>query len=154
MTPVWDALTPIGKGQLGLILARPRPAKTSLLQHIAQAVAQNHPEMHLIMLLIDERPEEVTDMRRTIKGEVVASSSDRDTGSHIRTAELVVERGKRLAEQGKQVFVLLDSLTRLARAYNKSVGTSGRTMSGGIDSRAMDTPRRLFGSARVFDEGG
>src|SRR5262249_37260377 len=115
-TRVMDLLTPIGKGQRGLIVAPPRTGKTILLQHIAQAVAQNHPEMHVIMLLIDERPEEVTEMRRTIKGEVVASSSDRDTASHVRTAELVVERGKRLAEQGKQAFVLLDSLTRLARA--------------------------------------
>src|SRR5216110_443383 len=151
---VMDLLTPVGKGQRGLIVAPPRTGKTMLLQHIAQAVVRNHPEMHLILLLIDERPEEVTEMRRTIKGEVIASSSDRDTASHLRLAELVVERGKRLAEQGKQAFVLLDSLTRLARAYNKSVGNSGRTMSGGIDSRAMDTPRRLFGSARVFDEGG
>ena len=149
-----DLLTPIGKGQRGLIVAPPRTGKTILLQHIAQAVAQNHPEMHLIMLLIDERPEEVTEMRRTVKGEVIASSSDRDTASHVRMAELVVERAKRLAEQGKQVFVLLDSLTRLARAYNKNVGNSGRTMSGGIDIRAMEMPKRLFGTARVFEEGG
>jgi transcription termination factor Rho len=106
------------------------------------------------MLLIDERPEEVTDMRRTIRGEVIASSNDRDSTSHARTAELVVERAKRLAEQGKQVFVLLDSLTRLARAYNKNVGNSGRTMSGGVDVRALEVPKRLFGSARVFEEGG
>jgi transcription termination factor Rho len=153
-TRVMDLLTPIGKGQRGLIVAPPRTGKTILLQHIAQAVAVNHPEMHIIMLLIDERPEEVTEMRRTVKGEVVGSSSDRDTAAHIRTAQLVVERAKRLAEQGKQAFVLLDSLTRLARAYNKSVGNSGRTLSGGIDSRAMDVPRRMFGSARVFEEGG
>src|SRR5437588_268303 len=153
-TRVMDLLAPIGKGQRGLIVAPPRTGKTILLQHIAQAVATNHPEMVLIMLLIDERPEEVTEMRRTIKGEVVASSSDRDTAAHIRLAQLVVERAKRLAEQGKQSFVLLDSLTRLSRAYNKSVGNSGRTMSGGIDSRAMEVPRRLFGSARVFEEGG
>jgi transcription termination factor Rho len=153
-TRVMDLLAPIGKGQRGLIVAPPRTGKTILLQHIAQAVAKNHPEMQLFMLLIDERPEEVTEMRRTIKGEVVASSSDQDTASHIRLAELVVERAKRLAEQGKQAFVLLDSLTRLARAYNKNVGNSGRTMSGGIDSRAMEVPRRLFGTARVFEEGG
>jgi transcription termination factor Rho len=153
-TRVMDLLTPIGKGQRGLIVAPPRTGKTILLQHIAQAVVRNHPEMHLMMLLIDERPEEVTEMRRTVKGEVIASSSDRDTASHVRTAELVVERAKRLAEQGKQVFVLLDSLTRLARAYNKSVGNSGRTMSGGIDIRALEVPKRLFGTARVFDEGG
>jgi transcription termination factor Rho len=110
--------------------------------------------MHLIMLLIDERPEEVTDMQRTVRGEVIASSSDRDSTSHARTAELVVERAKRLAEQGRQVFVLLDSLTRLARAYNKNVSNSGRTMSGGVDVRALEVPKRLFGCARVFEEGG
>jgi transcription termination factor Rho len=153
-TRVMDMLTPIGKGQRGLIVAPPRTGKTILLQHIAQAVLHNHPEMHLIMLLIDERPEEVTDMRRTIKGEVIASSSDRDTSNHLRTAELVLERAKRLAEQGKSVFVLLDSLTRLSRAYNKNAGNSGRTMSGGIDIRAMEVPRRLFGNARAFEEGG
>jgi transcription termination factor Rho len=153
-TRVMDLLTPIGKGQRGLIVAPPRTGKTILLQHIAQAVAKNHPEMHVIMLLIDERPEEVTEMRRTVKGEVVASSSDRDSTSHVRTAELVVERAKRLAEQGKQAFVLLDSLTRLARAYNRNVRDSGRTMSGGIDIRALEVPKRLFGSARVFEEGG
>src|SRR5216683_1460084 len=151
---VMDMLTPIGKGQRGLIVAPPRTGKTILLQHIAQAVTRNHPEMYLMMLLIDERPEEVTEMRRTVKGEVVASSSDRDSASHARTAELVVERAKRLAERGQAVFVLLDSLTRLARAYNKNVGTSGRTLSGGIDIRALDIPKRLFGSARVFEEGG
>ena len=153
-TRVMDLLTPIGKGQRGLIVAPPRSGKTVLLQHIAQAVAKNHPEMHLIVLLVDERPEEVTEMRRTVKGQVIASSSDRDATSHIRTAELVVERAKRLAEQGKQAFVLLDSLTRLARAYNKNTGSGGRTMSGGVDSRALDVPKRLFGAARVFDEGG
>ena len=153
-TRVMDMLTPIGKGQRGLIVAPPRTGKTILLQHIAQAVARNHPEMHVMMLLVDERPEEVTEMRRTVKGEVIASSSDRDTASHVRTAQLVVERAKRLAEQGKQAFVLLDSLTRLARAYNKNVGNSGRTMSGGIDIRALEVPKRLFGSARVFEEGG
>jgi transcription termination factor Rho len=153
-TRVMDLLTPIGKGQRGLIVAPPRTGKTILLQHIAQAVAANHPEMHLIMLLIDERPEEVTEMRRTVKGEVVGSSSDRDTSAHIRTAQLVMERAKRLAEQGKEVFVLLDSLTRLSRAYNKAVGNSGKTLSGGIDARAMDVPRRMFGSARAFEEGG
>ncbi|MCS6852868.1 MAG: transcription termination factor Rho [Gemmataceae bacterium] len=153
-TRVMDLLTPIGKGQRGLIVAPPRTGKTVLLQHIAQAVGRNHPEMQLMMLLIDERPEEVTEMRRTVPGEVVASSSDQDTSSHIRTASLVMERAKRLAEQGKQVFVLIDSLTRLARAHNKAVGNSGRILSGGLDSRAMDVPRRLFGSARVFEEGG
>jgi transcription termination factor Rho len=153
-TRVLDLFTPIGKGQRGLIVAPPRTGKTVLLQHIAQAVTANHPEMHLIVLLVDERPEEVTDMRRTIRGEVVASSADRDAISHVRLAELVMERAKRLAESGKQVFVLLDSLTRLARAYNKTTGNSGRTMSGGVDSKALEVPKRLFGSARVFEEGG
>jgi transcription termination factor Rho len=157
-TRVMDLLTPIGKGQRGLIVAAPRTGKTILLQHIAQAVAQNHPEMRLIMLLIDERPEEVTEIRRVIaatgRGEVIASSFDGDSANHVRTAEIVVERAKRLAEQGRQVFVLLDSLTRLARAYNKNIGNSGRTMSGGVDARALEVPKRLFGSARVFEEGG
>jgi len=153
-TRVMDLFTPIGKGQRGLIVAAPRTGKTVLLSHIAQAVAHNHPEMHLIMLLIDERPEEVTEMRRTVMGEVVASSSDFDAGNHVRLAELVMERAKRLAEQGRQVFVLLDSLTRLARAYNKTAGNSGRTLSGGVDSRALEVPKRLFGAARVFEEGG
>jgi transcription termination factor Rho len=157
-TRVMDLLTPIGKGQRGLIVAPPRTGKTILLQHIAQAVAANHTEMHLILLLIDERPEEVTEFRRLIAstghGQVIASSFDGDAATHARIAEIVVERAKRLAEQGKQVFVLLDSLTRLARAYNKTAGTSGRTMSGGIDSRAMEIPKRLFGCARAFEEGG
>jgi transcription termination factor Rho len=153
-TRVMDLLTPIGKGQRGLIVAPPRTGKTILLQHIAQAVSHNHPEMHLIMLLIDERPEEITEMRRTVQGQIIASSYDGNSTIHARVAELCVERAKRLAEQGQQAFVLLDSITRLARAYNKNVGNSGRTMSGGIDSRAMEVPRRLFGSARVFEEGG
>jgi transcription termination factor Rho len=153
-TRVMDLLAPIGKGQRGLIVAPPRTGKTILLQHIAQAVAKNHPEMVLIMLLVDERPEEVTEMRRTVRGEVVASSSDRDSTAHIRIAELVLERARRLVEQGRQVFLLLDSLTRLARAYNKNVNSGGRTMSGGVDVRALETPKRLFGAARVFEEGG
>lgn len=152
-TRVMDLLTPIGKGQRGLIVAPPRTGKTILLQHIAHAVSVNHPEVHLMVLLVDERPEEVTEIRRTVRGEVIASSSDRDTASHVRTAELVIERAKRLTEQGKQVFVLLDSLTRLARAYNKTSNT-GRTMSGGMDIRALDVPKRLFGTARCFEEGG
>jgi transcription termination factor Rho len=157
-TRVMDLLTPIGKGQRGLIVAPPRTGKTILLQHIGQAVLENHPEMHLIMLLIDERPEEVTEIRRLFIGdaraEVIASSSDRDSASHARTAQLVMERAKRLTEQGQQVFVLLDSLTRLARAYNKNSGNSGRTMSGGVDIRALEVPKRLFGQARAFEEGG
>jgi transcription termination factor Rho len=151
---VMDLLTPIGKGQRGLIVAPPRTGKTILLQHIAQAVAINHPEMYLIVLLVDERPEEVTELRRTIKGEVIASSSDRDATAHIRMAQLVLERSRRLAEQGRQAFIVLDSLTRLARAYNRNAGNSGRTLSGGVDSRALEIPKRLFGTARVFDEGG
>jgi transcription termination factor Rho len=156
-TRVMDLLTPIGKGQRGLIVAPPRTGKTILLQHIAQAVVQNHPEMHLIVLLIDERPEEVTEIRRLFtdgRGEVISSSNDRDSVSHARTAELAVERARRLAEQGKQVFVVLDSLTRLARAYNKNASNSGRTMSGGVDIRALEVPKRLFGQARAFEEGG
>ncbi|MBM4072973.1 MAG: transcription termination factor Rho [Planctomycetes bacterium] len=153
-TRVMDMITPVGKGTRGLIVAPPRTGKTILLQHIAQAVVKNHPEMHLIMLLVDERPEEVTEMRRTVKGEVVASSADRDSSDHIRTAQIVTERARRLTEQGKEVFLLLDSLTRLSRAYNKHAGNSGRTLSGGIDSRAMEVPRRMFGTARVFEEGG
>lgn len=162
-TRVMDMFTPIGAGQRGLIVAPPRSGKTVLLQHIAQAVLQNHPAMHLMVLLVDERPEEVTDIRRTLRGdpatpanancEVVASSSDRDTASHIRLAGLVVERAKRLTEMGRDVLVLLDSLTRLARAHNKTAG-SGRTMSGGVDAKALEVPKRLFGSARAFDEGG
>jgi transcription termination factor Rho len=154
-TRVMDLLTPIGKGTRGLLVAPPRTGKTVLLQHVAQAVSTNHPEMELIMLLIDERPEEVTEMRRTLpRAEVIASSSDRDSSNHVRVAELVVERAKRLAEQGREVFVLLDSLTRLARAYNKNTTGAGRTMSGGVDVRALEVPKRLFGSARTFEEGG
>ncbi|MFO0927632.1 MAG: transcription termination factor Rho [Gemmataceae bacterium] len=157
-TRVMDLLTPIGKGTRGLIVAPPRTGKTVLLQHIAHAVATNHPDMELVLLLVDERPEEVTEMRRLFRdrghAEVIASSSDRDSVNHARTAELVVERAKRLAEQGRDVFVLLDSLTRLARAYNRNTAGGGRTLTGGVDARALDTPKRLFGSARVFEEGG
>jgi transcription termination factor Rho len=152
-TRVMDMLTPIGKGQRGLLVAPPRTGKTVLLQHIAEAVASKYPDVHLMVLLVDERPEEVTEFRRTIRGEVLASSNDRDASAHVRLAELAMERAKRLAEQGRDVFVLLDSLTRLARAYNKAVNT-GRTMSGGVDIKALDVPKRLFGSARAFEEGG
>jgi transcription termination factor Rho len=150
---VMDLLTPVGKGQRGLIVAPPRSGKTILLQQIAAAVAANHPEMRLLVLLIDERPEEVTEMRRTVRGEVIASSSDHDAEDHIRLAQLTVDRAKRIAEAGGEVLILLDSLTRLARAYNKAA-SSGRTMSGGVDVRALDVPKRLFGAARTFDEGG
>ncbi|HVK11678.1 MAG TPA: transcription termination factor Rho [Gemmataceae bacterium] len=152
-TRVMDLFTPIGMGQRGLIVAPPRTGKTILLAHMAAAVTANYPDMHLIVLLVDERPEEVTEFRRTVKGEVIASSNDQDAQVHVRTAELVIERAKRLTEQGRDVFVLLDSLTRLARAYNKFAG-SGRTMSGGMDSRALEVPKRLFGAARAFEEGG
>jgi transcription termination factor Rho len=150
---VMDLLTPIGKGQRGLIVAPPRTGKTVLLQHLAAAVATNHPELYLIVLLVDERPEEVTEMRRSVRGEVIASSNDHTTEEHIRLAQLAVDRAKRIAEAGGQVLILLDSLTRLARAYNKG-SNSGRTMSGGIDIRALDVPKKLFGAARTFDEGG
>jgi transcription termination factor Rho len=150
---VMDLLTPIGKGQRGLIVAPPRTGKTILLQQVAAAVARNHPEIHLIVLLVDERPEEVTEMRRTVQGEVIASSSDHTIEEHIRLAELTVDRAKRIAEIGGQALILLDSLTRLARAYNKG-SNSGRTMSGGVDIKAMDVPKKLFGAARAFDEGG
>ena len=150
---VMDLLTPVGKGQRGLIVAPPRTGKTILLQQIAESVAKNHPELHLMVLLVDERPEEVTDMRRSVKGEVVASSNDHSPEEHIRLAQLAVDRAKRIAEGGGQVLILLDSLTRLARAYNKG-SNSGRTMSGGMDIKALDVPKRLFGAARVFDEGG
>jgi transcription termination factor Rho len=148
-----DLLTPIGKGQRGLIVAPPRSGKTILLQQIASAVLANHPEMHLVVLLIDERPEEVTEMRRSIAAEVVASSNDREVEEHIRLAQLAFDRARRAAESGRDVLILLDSLTRLARAYNKN-SSSGRTMSGGVDIKALDVPKRLFGSARCFDEGG
>ena len=151
---VMDLLTPIGKGQRALIVAPPRSGKTVLLQQIAMAVSENHPEIHLMMLLIDERPEEVTEMKRNVNGEVIASSMDREIESHVRISQLIIERGKRLAEAGQDVFILLDSITRTARAFNKWVGNTGRTMSGGLDVRAMEIPRKMFGTARRFDEGG
>ncbi|MEM7811539.1 MAG: transcription termination factor Rho [Planctomycetota bacterium] len=151
---VMDLLTPIGKGQRALIVAPPRTGKTMLIQDIAESVSINHPEVYLVVLLIDERPEEVTEMRRAVNGEVVASSLDRDVENHVRVSQLVVERCKRLAESGKHVFVLLDSITRLARAFNKYVSNSGRTGTGGLDIRALDIPKKLFGTARRFEEGG
>ena len=150
---VMDLLTPVGKGQRGLIVAPPRSGKTILLQQLAASAAQNHPELRLFVVLVDERPEEVTEMRRSVRGEVIASSSDHAPEEHIRLAQLAVDRAKRIAETGGQVLILLDSLTRLARAYNKG-SNSGRTMSGGMDIKAMDVPKRLFGAARKFDEGG
>jgi transcription termination factor Rho len=153
-TRVMDLLTPLGKGQRALIVAPPRTGKTIMLQHISQAIAQNFPDVYLLMLLVDERPEEVTDMRRTVKGEVIASSLDRDVESHVRLSQLVVERAKRLAEMGKDTFLLMDSITRMARAFNKWVGNTGRTMSGGVDIKALDIPKKLFATARLFEEGG
>jgi len=152
-TRVMDLLTPLGKGQRALIVAPPRTGKTILLQHISHGIATNYPNVKLIMLLIDERPEEVTDMRRNVKGEVVASSLDQDVESHVRLSQLMIERARRLAEMGRDVFLLLDSITRLARAFNKWVGNN-RTMSGGIDIKAMDIPKKLFATARAFEEGG
>jgi transcription termination factor Rho len=153
-TRVIDLLTPLGKGQRALIVAPPRTGKTVLLQQVSQAVSENHPELSLVMLLIDERPEEVTDMRRSVKGEVLASSLDCDVESHVRLSQLVIERCKRMAEAGKDVFLLMDSITRMARAFNKWVGNTGRTMSGGVDIKALDIPKKLFATARVFEEGG
>jgi transcription termination factor Rho len=154
VTRVLDLIAPLGKGQRMLITAPPKTGKTIMLQRIAQAIIANHPEMHLMVVLIDERPEEVTDMRRNIKAEILASSSDHKTADHIRVAELAMERAKRLVEAGKDVIVLLDSITRLARSYNKEVESSGRTMSGGVDSKALEKPKRLFGAARATEEAG
>jgi transcription termination factor Rho len=153
-TRVMDLLTPLGRGQRALIVAPPRSGKTIMLQHISHGISTNYPDVKLMVLLIDERPEEVTDMRRAIKGDVLASSLDRDIESHVRLSQLVVERCRRLAEMGKDVVLLLDSITRLARAFNKWVGNTGRTMSGGVDIKAMDIPKKLFATARLFEEGG
>jgi transcription termination factor Rho len=154
VTRVLDLVAPLGKGQRALIVAPPKTGKTIMLQRIAQAVITNHPEMHVMVLLIDERPEEVTDMRRSIKAEVLASSSDRATADHLRLAELALERARRLVEAGKDVLILLDSITRLARAFNKEMDNSGRTLSGGVDSRALERPKRIFGAARATEEAG
>ncbi|MDA7979036.1 MAG: transcription termination factor Rho [Pirellulales bacterium] len=150
---VMDLLTPLGKGQRALIVAPPRTGKTIMLQQISHAIATNYPEINLVMLLVDERPEEVTDMRRKVKGDVLASSLDKDVESHVRLSQLVVERCKRLAEMGKDVFLLMDSITRMARAFNK-LNNSGRTGTGGLDIRALDIPKKLFATARLFEEGG
>ncbi len=153
-TRVMDLLTPLGRGQRALIVAPPRTGKTIMLQHISQGIATNYPGVKLMVLLIDERPEEVTDMKRNVNGEVVASSLDQDVESHVRLSQLMVERCRRLTEMGKDVFLLMDSITRLARAFNKWVGNTGRTMSGGVDIKAMDVPKKLFATARAFEEGG
>ncbi|WP_425398597.1 transcription termination factor Rho [Aeoliella sp.] len=153
-TRVIDLLAPLGKGQRALIVAPPRTGKTVLMQQLSQAVSMNYPEVAMMVLLVDERPEEVTDMRRSVNGEVFASSLDQDVESHVRLSQLTIERCKRLAEMGKDVFLLMDSITRLARAFNKWVGNTGRTMSGGVDIKAMDIPKKLFATARAFEEGG
>ncbi len=151
---VLDLVTPIGKGQRCLIVAPPKAGKTVLLQQVAHSVTTNHPEIHLIVLLIDERPEEVTDMRRNVRGEVIASSMDELTSNHVSVAEIVLERAKRFVEAGRDVIVLLDSITRLSRAYNTEMRGSGKILSGGIDSRTMEKPRRFFGAARNIEHGG
>ncbi|MGI5452198.1 transcription termination factor Rho [Streptomyces sp. CA-249302] len=151
---VADLITPVGKGQRGLIVAPPKTGKTVLLQQIAAAVAGNHPECRLMVVLLDERPEEVTDMRRSVRGEVYASTFDRPAKQHIALAELVIERAKRLVEAGEDVVILLDSLTRLCRAHNNAAATGGRTLSGGVDATALLGPKRFFGAARLAEEGG
>jgi len=151
---VLDLIAPIGKGQRALIVAPPKTGKTTLIEEIAEAVADNHPETHLVMLLIDERPEEVTHMKRRVRGEVIASSADQDSDLHLQIARLVHERVKRMVECKKDVVMLLDSITRLARASNRETSRRGRTMSGGVDSRALEFPRKFFGAARKAEEGG
>jgi transcription termination factor Rho len=151
---VMDLLTPIGKGQRGLIVAAPRTGKTMLLQSIANSITTNHPEVTLIVLLIDERPEEVTDMQRSVKGEVISSTFDEPASRHVQVAEMVIEKAKRLVEHKKDVVILLDSITRLARAYNTVVPPSGKVLSGGVDSNALQRPKRFFGAARNIEEGG
>src|SRR2546422_6983353 len=151
---VMDLWTPIGKGQRGLIVAPPRTGKTMLLQNIAQSVSKNHPEVFLIVLLIDERPEEVTDMQRSVDGEVISSTFDEPAQRHVQVAEMVIEKAKRLVEHKKDILILLDSITRLARAYNTVIPPSGKVLSGGLDSNALQKPKRFFGAARNIEEGG
>ncbi len=151
---VMDLATPIGKGQRGLIVAPPRTGKTMLLQNIANSITANHPEVYLIVLLIDERPEEVTDMLRSVKGEVISSTFDEPATRHVQVAEMVIEKARRLVEHKRDVVILLDSITRLARAYNTVVPPSGKILSGGVDSNALHKPKRFFGAARNIEEGG
>ena len=151
---VIDIVSPIGKGQRALIVAPPRTGKTVLLQNIAQSIAENHPECYLIVLLIDERPEEVTDMQRSVKGEVISSTFDEPATRHVAVAEMVIEKAKRLAEHGRDVVILLDSITRLGRAYNTVVPSSGKVLTGGVDANALQRPKRFFGAARNLEEGG
>ncbi len=151
---VMDIVTPLGKGQRGLIVAPPRTGKTVLLQNIAKSITTNHPECFLIVLLIDERPEEVTDMQRTVKGEVVSSTFDEPASRHVQVAEMVIEKAKRLVEHGRDVVILLDSITRLGRAYNTVVPSSGKVLTGGVDANALQRPKRFFGAARNIENGG
>src|SRR5450755_1622562 len=151
---VIDIVSPIGKGQRALIVAPPRTGKTVLLQNIAQSVTANHPECYLIVLLIDERPEEVTDMQRSVNGEVVSSTFDEPAVRHVQVAEMVIEKAKRLVEHGRDVVILLDSITRLGRAYNTVVPSSGKVLTGGVDANALQRPKRFFGAARNIEEGG
>jgi transcription termination factor Rho len=151
---VMDLVAPLGKGQRAIIVAPPRTGKTVLLQNIAQSIATNHPECYLIVLLIDERPEEVTDMQRSVKGEVISSTFDEPASRHVQVAEMVIEKAKRLVEHKRDVVILLDSITRLARAYNTIVPPSGKVLSGGVDSNALQRPKRFFGAARNIEEGG
>ncbi len=153
-TRVMDLLTPIGKGQRGLIVAAPRTGKTIILQDIANAITTNHPDVYLIVLLIDERPEEVTDMERSVKGEVVSSTFDEPAERHVQVAEMILEKAKRLVEYKRDVVILLDSITRLARAYNTITPSSGRVLSGGVEATALQRPKRFFGAARNIEEGG
>jgi transcription termination factor Rho len=154
MARVLDMMTPIGKGQRGLIVAAPRTGKTMILQNLANSIAVNHPEVALIVLLIDERPEEVTDMQRSVKGEVISSTFDEPGTRHVQVAEMVIEKAKRLVEHKRDVVILLDSITRLARAYNAIVPPSGKVLSGGVDSNALQRPKRFFGAARNIEDGG
>jgi len=151
---IMNLLTPLGAGQRGLIVAAPRTGKTTILQRLANSIAENHPDIALIVLLIDERPEEVTDMQRSVKGEVISSTFDEPPERHIQVAEMVIEKAKRLVEHQKDVVILLDSITRLARAYNTTIPSSGKVLSGGIDSNALQRPKRFFGAARNIEEGG
>jgi transcription termination factor Rho len=151
---VLDLIAPIGKGQRGLIVAPPKTGKTTLIEEIAESVANNHPEVHLVVLLVDERPEEVTHLKRRVRGEVIASSADQNSVMHLQVTKLVLERVRRMVECKGDVVLLLDSITRLARASNRETSNRGRTMSGGVDSRAMEFPRRFFGAARKAEEGG
>ena len=151
---VLDLVAPIGKGQRGLIVSPPKAGKTLMLQNIAQSISHNNPDCHLIVLLIDERPEEVTDMQRSVRGEVVASTFDEPPSRHVQVAEMVIEKAKRLVEHKKDVVILLDSITRLARAYNTTVPSSGKVLTGGVDAHALERPKRFFGAARNIEEGG